>query len=377
MNEIIQELEEQNANDRPAKSRSSSKSQSFVRRLVANLERNNSENSVCSADEEFLTKYYKKTKSPREYLQEITGENLRESVDGGLQQNRPDNVRRNLQEDLRRKSRRSSHGNFLPKKIDIQYKYSKAETNDASPCKDDPRKVHGHEELRSGDGSNFSINNPPSMSSFGKRQSCTRTCQHFESSNFPSSTIINDGTLANNVEGAFASTKKEKERERERENSSRKPVCLEAEGGKKSGRKKSFKDVMSSMMKWRKTGNSECHRVPTDDSKKPRFNSRNRDAPTRIPSIGDVIFRGNEEEYLAQKFERNATIHPVYGGRKSQEVPRVIAGKLIHKSSFAKDIVDYDFDPYASVDDAESLVKPSAIKHMAKRFSRLSEGSQL
>lgn len=66
-----------------------------------------------------------------------------------------------------------------------------------------------------------------------------------------------------------------------------------------------------------------------------------------------------------QSGERNATIHPVYGGRRSKQFPQVLAKrKEFRKFSATNESVEY-------------LVKPSAIRDIVKDLCQVPEKTEV
>ncbi|XP_043584097.1 uncharacterized protein LOC122568445 [Bombus pyrosoma] len=133
---------------------------------------------------------------------------------------------------------------------------------------------------------------------------------------------------------------------------------------KRLNRSKSLKNFFMSMIKWKKPKTKEsprrfmsCDHL-LEDTK--IIGSKNDKILPRTSSYQAIVF--HQENF--EQIKRNATIHPIYGGKRNQQLLEVLAKKnedrrrfLIHGSM-------------------ENLVKPSAIKDIVKHLEN-SKTSQL
>ncbi|XP_068988414.1 uncharacterized protein [Bombus flavifrons] len=132
----------------------------------------------------------------------------------------------------------------------------------------------------------------------------------------------------------------------------------------KLNRSKSFKNFFVSMIKWKTSKTKErprrfmsCDHL-LEDTK--IIGSKNDKILPRTSSYQAIVF--HQENF--EQIKRNATIHPIYGGKRNQQLLEVLAKRnedrrrlLIHGSM-------------------ENLVKPSAIKDIVKHLEN-SKTSQL
>ncbi|XP_076646539.1 uncharacterized protein LOC143355533 [Halictus rubicundus] len=137
---------------------------------------------------------------------------------------------------------------------------------------------------------------------------------------------------------------------------------------KKHDRKRSFKDFLGSMMKWKKSGRKQKprryasfdHLVDNTEI----FYKENVKQLSRASSLNAVVLEDCEEGNVLQIKTRKATIHPIYGGKRNEQLLEVLARNKENQRIFAMN---------GSV---ENLVKPSAIKNIAKRLSQPPDNSR-
>ncbi|XP_071863908.1 uncharacterized protein [Bombus fervidus] len=125
---------------------------------------------------------------------------------------------------------------------------------------------------------------------------------------------------------------------------------------KKLSRSKSLKNFFVSMIKWKKSKTKErprrfmsCDHL-LEDTK--IIGSKNDKILPRTSSYQSIVF--HQENF--EQVKRNATIHPIYGGKRNQQLFEILA----KKNEDRKRLLIYG--------SMENLVKPSAIKNIVKHL---------
>lgn len=130
---------------------------------------------------------------------------------------------------------------------------------------------------------------------------------------------------------------------------------------KKHDRKRSFKEFLGSMMKWKKSNRKQkprrfvsCEQL-VDNSQ--IFDKENVKQLSRASSLNTVVLDDCVERPTIQVKPQKATIHPIYNGKRNEQLLEVLArNKEIQRI-------------FAMKGSVENLVKPSAIKDIEKRLS--------
>ena len=341
------------------KESSSQKSQSFVKKLIASLER---KNEICKADDEFLTKYY----SRNDYSDpnsDINVNHVSFPVDRNASQNfqrEPDSKNKagefrnsKIAEWSRSENRgKNCNGNELilghTKKKEERFAADEKHRNGypkSLRSSEIPNEVYSRSELNKQHGS----------SSFDPNRSRVEIPKHAGSLNscFPKKS--KDDRKRNTLERIFR--KKEED------------VTLGGSERKKLDRRSSFKDFLGFMIRRKK---SECKEKPrrfmsydqlAEEAK--AFESKNVKKLSRTSSLNAVVFEDRDEENSTRSGERNATIRPVYGGRRNEHFSQM----LTKRKEFRK------FS--ATNESVENFVKPSAIRDIVKDLCQIPERTEV
>ena len=122
-------------------------------------------------------------------------------------------------------------------------------------------------------------------------------------------------------------------------------------------RSKSFKDFFGSMLKWRRSRNKKPQHFMSCDhliEQSKNLNSRNGQILSRSSSsLQATVLQDCDDKNIIRNKERRATIHPIYGGRRNEQLLEILSKKK------------------EDLENTEHLLKPSAIKDIAKCFSQL------
>ncbi|XP_076294607.1 uncharacterized protein LOC143215894 [Lasioglossum baleicum] len=136
----------------------------------------------------------------------------------------------------------------------------------------------------------------------------------------------------------------------------------------KHDRKRSFKDLLVSMMKWKKSNRKQkprkyvsCDHL-VDNSQ--IFDKENVKQLSRASSLNTVTLEDCEGGTIIQVKTRKTTIHPMSGGKRNEQLLEVLARNKESQRTFAM------------TGSVENLVKPSAIKDIAKRLSQPPDNSR-
>ena len=294
---------------------SSKKSQSFVKKLIASLER---KNEICKADDEFLTKYY----SRNDYS----------DPNSDINENHASfPVDRNTSQNFKREpDSKKMVGEFRNSKI-TEWSRSENRGNNCSA----KELILGHTKKKE---------------EISRSELSTEVPKHVGS--------LNSCFLKKNKGGRKNYTLERIFRKKE-------DVTLVGNERKKLDRRSSFKDFLGFMIRRMK---SECKEKPrrfmsydqlAEEAK--AFESKNIKKLSRTSSLNAVVFEDRDEENSTRSGERNATIHPVYGGRRNEQFPQVLAKRK-------------EFRKFSATNESvENLVKPSAIRDIVKDLCQVPE----
>ena len=341
------------------KESSSQKSQSFVKKLIASLER---KNEICKADDEFLTKYY----SRNDYSDpnsDINENHASFPVDRNTSQNfkrEPDSKNKVCEfrnSKITEWSRSENRGkNCNAKELILGHTKKKEETFET-----DEKHRNGYpKSLRSSQiseevYSRSELNKQHGSSCFDLNRSRVEIPKHVSSVNSCFLKKNKDDRKRNTLERIFR--RKEED------------VTLGGNERKKLDRRSSFKDFLGYMIRRKK---SECKEKPrrfmsydqlAEEAK--AFESKNVKKLSRTSSLNAVVFEDHDEENSARSVERNATIRPIYGGRRNEQFPQVLTKRK-------------EFQKFSATNKSvESLVKPSAIRDIVKDLCQVPETTEV
>ncbi|XP_076665099.1 uncharacterized protein LOC143367317 isoform X2 [Andrena cerasifolii] len=296
---------------------SSQKSQSFVKKMIASLER---KNEICKADDEFLTKYYSRNdySDPNSYLNE-------RHASFPADRNSSQNFKREPDS-------KNTVGEFRDSKIT---EWSRSE-NRGKNC-NAKELILGHTRKKE---ETFETDEKRSIE-IPKHVGSLNSC--FLKKN-------KDDRKRDTLDRIFR--KKEKD------------VTLGGNERKKLDRRSSFKDFLGHLIRRKK---SECKEKPrrfmsydqlAEEAK--AFESKNVKKLSRTSSLHAVVFEDRDEENSTWGGERNATIRPVYGGRRNEQFPQVLTKrKEFRKFSATNESVENLVEPYAIRDIVNDLCHES------------------
>ena len=322
----LEDLKEQKnyfAKERGRRKKSSSeKSQSFVKKLIASLER---KNEICKADDEFLTKYY----SRNDYS----------DPNSDINENRASfPVDRNTSQNFKREpDSKNKIGEFRNSKIT---EWSRSE--DRGKNCNAKELILGHTKEKE-----------ETLDTDEKHR--VEIPKHVGSLNCCFAKKNKDDRKRNTLERIFRKKKED--------------ATLGGNERKKLDRRSSFKDFLGYMIRHKK---SECKEKPrrfmsydqlAEEAKE--FESKNVKKLSRTSSLNAVVFEDRDEENSTRSVERKATIHPVYGGRRNEQFPQVLTKRK-------------EFRKFSATDESvENLVKPSAIRVIVKDLCQVPETTEV
>lgn len=363
----------------PEEVQSANKSQNFVRKIIASLER---KNKVCTANDELFTKYNRRNDSNHNFdhsfnrkvetsnkiKNEIPVSNMETETskvfsedDNKIQNSRPETpTRYHLPVS-------SNIGTRKNVSLEIYIKNSNSKKS--------------VDETFNKQENNFKINEQSNTKYYKEgyvhcsSRNDIEVCNHerkkfYDSSSFdPNRYRVELQNRTDTINSYFL----ESDQDDHKKNTLEKIfIHSEREKGSLNGstfrkrlnRSKSLKNFFMSMIKWKKSKTKErprrfmsCDHL-LEDTK--IIGSKNDKILPRTSSYQAIVF--HQENF--EQVKRNATIHPIYGGKRNQQLLEVLAKKnedrrrlLIHGSM-------------------ENLVKPSAIKDIVKHLEN-SKTSQL
>ncbi|CAL7945301.1 unnamed protein product [Xylocopa violacea] len=347
------------------KEQSLQKSQNFVKKLIASLEK---KNVTCKADNEFFTKYYKRNDYSNlnsDYSFEVKTVGAETSVSNlkisdaasGNRKTRPTAkpeafAKSNLplcpNVEIKRKllSQNCSKNRHIKKLV---FENSNKEENSFKANEGQNKKGYCERYVQRDLKEDVDTNVEDEEKKYLDSSSFNYTRSRIKLQNQPDA--VNAYFLKRNKNDHKRNTI-----ERTSVNSKEEKVSKE-----KLNRSKSFKDFFTSMIKWKKSdGKVESRRIKSFDDllkESKTFDIKNNKKLSRATSFQTVLFKNHEKGKVTQIRERNATIRPIYGGRRSE-----------HLEAFAKK--SYDPKHFPMAESMEDLVKPSAIKEMAKHISQ-------
>ncbi|XP_076665097.1 uncharacterized protein LOC143367317 isoform X1 [Andrena cerasifolii] len=331
---------------------SSQKSQSFVKKMIASLER---KNEICKADDEFLTKYYSRNdySDPNSYLNE---RHASFPADRNSSQNfkrEPDSkntVGEFRDSKITEWSRSENRGkNCNAKELILGHTRKKEETfeTDEKRSSGYPKSL-GYSQISKELHSQSELNKQHGSSSFDPNR--VEIPKHVGSLNSCFLKKNKDDRKRDTLDRIFR--KKEKD------------VTLGGNERKKLDRRSSFKDFLGHLIRRKK---SECKEKPrrfmsydqlAEEAK--AFESKNVKKLSRTSSLHAVVFEDRDEENSTWGGERNATIRPVYGGRRNEQFPQVLTKrKEFRKFSATNESVENLVEPYAIRDIVNDLCHES------------------
>ncbi|CAK9809566.1 hypothetical protein ANTQUA_LOCUS6074 [Anthophora quadrimaculata] len=340
------------------------KSQNFVKKLIASLEKRN---EACKADDEFFTKLYKKNEHSNYSLdrkhQFSYGMKVIEKEIPFLYTETNRSTLPN-DETERNSSRDVCVENKVPVFPDIKRNKQVATRNEN--LKDSKFAVSREEE------NNLEIDKQNKMYDeiqFDVNENKER--KKFLNSSFD--TYRSRFELESQIDVANSYFLKKTEKRRK---STLERIFVNSKGDEKSKRRifngtskkklnrnKSFKDLLGSMIKWRKSERKDRSRyfMSCDHllAESESFGSENDKKLPRASSFPAVVFQEVEEDNFKENTERKATIRPIYGGKRNDQHLQIFTKKRENRKFFVTE------------ESAEDLVKPSNVRKIAKHLSQV------
>lgn len=296
--------------------------QNFVKKIIASLEKRN---EACKADDEFFAKYYKRNDCSNTNMYQ---ENLK------------------TQNAIYVLSKSEADNNCTTKEVlgSLNKKKNEYEINDQKMYHDRYQtfqSIYESNERKEFDNGGKDKEYKYGFSSYDRNRYRVRLQNQNEIVKLCSANKSTDYDNRSTLERIFLKSKRKEEAGKET----------------KFVRTASFKDLFGNMMKWRKSGNK----------KKPkRFlscdhlieQSKNGSTLSTNTSLQAAVLRDCGEKSILRSKERRATIHPVYGSRRNEQLLEILSNK------------NGDLKFFATDEDTEHLVKPSAVKNIAKCLSQ-------
>ncbi|XP_043258562.1 uncharacterized protein LOC122400892 [Colletes gigas] len=344
---------------------STPKSQNFVKKWIASLER---KNEACKADDEFVTKYYRRNSNPSsDYsCKKKLYDSIRTETNNGCGHHRvntSENTLVNSNDDMISENKTTV---FTNNKIDDQF----LPMNDGKRKEGANRSKHRDETCanlrRNGSFRDSRMREANSKRAFDINKNNEKKTFYNSSSFDPNRTRVeseyeddpcnfyflkksNNDRNGNTLEKIFKNSKEKRD------------TTFDGRSKKKLNRQRSFKDFFGSMIRWKKSENEEkprrfmsCDHL-IEETK--TFNSRSVKKLSRALSLKVVALQDKDEDNWTRIRGREAIIHPIYAGIKNEQLLESLAR---NKEKL-----------FGLNESEESLVKPSAIKDIVKRFSQL------
>ncbi|KAK2580247.1 hypothetical protein KPH14_012501 [Odynerus spinipes] len=139
---------------------------------------------------------------------------------------------------------------------------------------------------------------------------------------------------------------------------------------KKVNRKRSIKGILRSIMGWKKhTGKSGRFQSCDELEVREKFSSMNLPMIPRARSLQTFGSNNTKDKNIIESLDRNATIRPFYGGRRNHTTPQKLwESHHLKKIPFREDS-GYGSGFFSVEESNENLVKPSAVREIARRLS--------
>ncbi|KZC14339.1 PREDICTED: uncharacterized protein LOC107192485 [Dufourea novaeangliae] len=348
--------------------RERTKSQNFLKKWIASFER---KNEACKAEDEFFTKYYRRN--------DYSNPNSDYSFDARSQDPRERReTHGNCQLSLTRTNKRFFQNHYRyewvsDNKLIVsnnekikQFSIENGKNNNEEHLNTKSEiheRTHRYSNCTRSHRLNsqyiFSVNSDTKTKKFSKVSSLESNRPRDQLYNCVD--LVNSRRLRNStndlnrdtLERIFTNSKEEDSQKLMNESSKKKP-----------GRKRSFKNILGSMIKWKRSNKKEkprhfmsCDHL-TDET---TFDTKN--VISRTSSLWGVVLEVCEEEALMQSEKQKATIRPVYRGKRNEQLLEVFARNKENRKFFAMN---------RSI---ENLVRPPAIKDIAKHLSQLPENA--
>ena len=354
----------------PEEVQSANKSQNFVRKIIASLER---KNRACMANDEFFTKYNRRNDSNLNFDHSFdrkveTSNKIKNEIPVSNMETETSQV--SSEDDKIQNSRPETPTRYhLPVSSNIGTRKKVS----LEICIKNSNSKKSVDETFNKQENNFKINEPSNIKYYKEGyvhcnsrndiEFCNQERKNFyDSSSFdPNRYRVELQNRTDIINSYFL----ESDQDDHKKNALDKIfIHSEREEGslnrstfrKRLSRSKSLKNFFASMIKWKKSKTKErprrfmsCDHL-LEDTK--IIDSKNDKILPRTSSYQTIVF--HQENF--EQVKRNATIHPIYGGKRNQQLFEILAEKnedrrrlLIHGSM-------------------ENLVKPSVIKDIVKHL---------